>query len=1411
MATVEKFWGDPCPVCNKPIADRETPYAVLCGRCITGALVSVLTRKEAARAAIAETTTRVRAAKGFYLRQDVTDALAERAVDLEARLASYAERVRMAEDCGQAVVCEKPPGCQRHWEERNRELVAQLGATREHALPLTPTPCTGPATGNDLVDRLRGIYVVPVVGERRFDASEINIEAAARIEALERDRAKGGAAVTPREFRAAFFFCGLGAGALGFIRAIAKLGVDGARFVSVGAFDNDPLACQDFEYLTGAKATLADMSTITPAEIRAVIGETAPDCIFMSSPCLPAHGLVLGPAGARRIDEHRVGDLVLTHRGRFRPVMKVGRRWYDGEMFGFRLNGTVDVHEFTDEHPMWVRKFRKSGAKVRLVEPEFLSAKDVRVGDRIGFPIMAEEPGCARRFIEALGDPRAITKGGKTDPSKRYAKPQHAAVSGRTIDIRHLAESPDLWFLIGAYLGDGYRRPGIHQVLFCPGPEQGECAERIRSALGALGLPCRTDRSGGPTNVKLITTGRHLSMIMAAFGDGAEGKDVPESLMGLDTELLKALINGYRATDGSEQERRENVGYSGVLQARWKIPSVSLPLLRKIQRLLLRLGTFGCINVSWPGGPQVIDRGSGPVTVNTRPRWELVVRLDPKKRTTFEFADGAVWTRVRKITKRPAAEFVWNLEVDEDDTFCAPMMATHNCKGLSSLLSSKQANSPKYQAMNRLVLSGIFLACETWKKPPGLLVLENVPRIRTRGKHLLIQAKDLLARYGYVFHEQTHELGEVGGLGQIRRRYLLVARQPQVVPAYVYRPPRQRVKACGEILASLPIPGDPAAGEMHALPRISWLNWLRLALIPAGGDWRDLPSATPRDPEARRRWEQEGEKTPGEVHKFKGAHGVMPFDQPARSVIGGPSNGAANVADPRVPRSGVMGVTSWEEPSATVVGESYPSNGSASVADPRVPAGAFVNVDRVTAWEHPVGTITAAPAPSSGGAAVADPRLPLASGAGAHTNIMAVGSFDEPTRTVTGAVRPGAGALSVADPRIPLAGSRAADRGGALSVNEWEEPAPAVTGSASVTGSNMPAAVADPRFDALVSPVPVGGNRHTVFMRHDVRGWDQPARTVAGGCGSGSNGGVAVADPRAAELAAAVGMNGSDGWSENRPGLMGVNAWTEPTRAVVGRASISSGNAVAAVADPRAVALSDAPARHRNKYQVGGWDEPAQTVTGATRPGSGAGAAADPRRPWNGAGASYGVIDWRTPAPTVRGAERVSQGQVAIADPRLTCAPRAGTYGVLSWEQAAHAITGNARIDNGTFAIADPRFPVITDPKREKPEFTPVIIAADGTWHRPLTTLELAALQGLPATVEGAPLRLAGKAVGKWRERIGNAVPVQAATAIAETLLKALLAAALGTWTLGSTGIWVRDDGVTEDDAEQLSAEGAAA
>jgi hypothetical protein len=84
-----------------------------------------------------------------------------------------------------------------------------------------------------------------------------------------------------------------------------------------------------------------------------------------------------------------------------------------------------------------------------------------------------------------------------------------------------------------------------------------------------------------------------------------------------------------------------------------------------------------------------------------------------------------------------------------------------------------------------------------------------------------------------------------------------------------------------------------------------------------------------------------------------------------------------------------------------------------------------------------------------------------------------------------------------------------------------------------------------------------------------------------------------------------------------------------------------------------------------------------------------------------------------------------------------------------------------------------------------------VIRALDGTWHRPFTTLELAALQSLVDPEEY--LELDGLSDSDWRERIGNAVPPDAAEAIAGVMGTTLLLAWSGeTFVLSAAPIWVR-------------------
>jgi Site-specific DNA methylase len=418
------------------------------------------------------------------------------------------------------------------------------------------------------------------------------------------------------------------------------------------------------------------------------------------------------------------------------------------------------------------------------------------------------------------------------------------------------------------------------------------------------------------------------------------------------------------------------------------------------------------------------------------------------------------------------------------------------CKGFSGLLPEKSAKSEKYQALNKLTIRGIKLICEAFKDNlPSLILLENVPRITTRGKALLDEIKKVLKQYGYAFSDGYHDCGEIGGLAQHRKRYLLICRNTKKLQGFVYEPPVQRVKAIGEVLEELPMPDDITMSSMHRLPRLQWKTWVRLALIPAGGDWRDLENNLSNDAKAN-------------------LYRIQPFDEPGSCITGavGPSNGATCIADPRI--ENVQG---------------------------------FGNKYQVIKWE-------------------------------------------EPSTTITGS-RIGSGAPMVADVRL----------------NERKK-----------------------RY----------------------------------------------------------------------PGL-------------------------------------------------------------------------------------YKIIPWSESSPTIIGQTDIQCGALSIADVRINNKPRAGTYGVMNWNEPSKTVVGNADIHAGCAAIADPRIP------KENEQGTWIIIAEDGTWHRPLTTLELAALQGLPIMINGKPLKLTGNSDSRWRERIGNMVPVGAGKAIAETMLRAMLPQLKEEIVLGWTPIWV--------------------
>lgn len=340
------------------------------------------------------------------------------------------------------------------------------------------------------------------------------------------------------------------------------------------------------------------------------------------------------------------------------------------------------------------------------------------------------------------------------------------------------------------------------------------------------------------------------------------------------------------------------------------------------------------------------------------------------------------------------------------------------CKGFSGLLPTEASLSPKYQALNRLAERAVMLVTSAWPRQIPVILSENVPRMKQRGQDVIEHIRGILGAESIAIHSADHCAGELGGLAQRRARFLLIGRNTKLVKPFIYQPPRMALKSVGDVLGQIPLPDDPDCGPMHRLQRLQLITWLRLALIRAGKDWRDL-------------------------------------------------QGIEQVALEHDPRGGVLYVVPWDGQARTITTDLSPTNGAALVSDPRFEAGVQLraNAYRIVRWDGPAHTVTGhqGGAPVSGAPCVADPRLHEASPKFNHA--YKVTEWDQAAGTVAGGTGPSCGAPVVSDPRLGCE-----PRNGSYKVLPWDEPALTITASGDVHAGSC--AIADPRLDIRLDERP---------------------------------------------------------------------------------------------------------------------------------------------------------------------------------------------------------------------------------------------------------------------------------------------------------------------------------------------------
>lgn len=381
--------------------------------------------------------------------------------------------------------------------------------------------------------------------------------------------------------------------------------------------------------------------------------------------CFKADTLITTAEGAKRIRDVVVGEQVLTHMGRFRPVTSVMRRpvKQGHEIYWIRtLNSTTKA---TAGHPYLIRR-----GSVFL----FVRADELEVGDRLCYPIQR-------------GSVRHV------DFNVRYnsvASGYHNLLGGKRNAVRldSIPISVSLARLLGLYLAEGHAtRTGLAFTLNTK--EQALIEEIQQTTFSVFERKCST-ASCRPSTIQLSLNIKNLSALFKSwYGDRARNKRVPKFVFEWPLRFRLAFLRAY--LDGDGHDREGLVFYS----------TASEHLLQDIERLARECGLLPTsVHRSQQPTRRLKNgnpiRGGQDIFHGGLTRKSVGIMNDLL--SSCEEDGDYIYVPVQSIQKHKWASSlkdnsVYNLEVAQDHSYVADSASVHNC------LSWEQDNIPPTNAL----------------------------------------------------------------------------------------------------------------------------------------------------------------------------------------------------------------------------------------------------------------------------------------------------------------------------------------------------------------------------------------------------------------------------------------------------------------------------------------------------------------------------------------------------------------------------------------------------------------------------------------------------------------------------------------------------------------------------------------
>jgi len=408
----------------------------------------------------------------------------------------------------------------------------------------------------------------------------------------------------------------------------------------------------------------------------------------------------------------KIGQRVLTHSGKFKPVEQIFERKYQGEMIHIEVSNLKKL-DITPQHPILglkredikcyqsysrnnltickppkERSCYKICAKYKKFswEPKFIPAVELREGDFLVTPLPSDN-----KIDRSASIDYSIVK---TEP--KIFRPFK--------EIDKFVLKPDLLRLLGYYLAEGcilYNRARQEKktkypcgVIFIFNINEQEYVRDIKNIVS------QNFRSLNVTTKKIPERNAFLvgiySKTLAEFikylcGSGANKKRLSPELLNLEPALQKEVLKGFFRGDGQIRKRDKNALGSDKKGNRYVASTISENLAYQLYWLLLR-NKIKCTlckrSDKTKGRKYAYTLSIYGKELNKLEDKKLV---NPQKQGYKSFIyKNWFFEPIKKIERYNFNGMVYNLNVKDDHSYVANLVGTKNCAaGTGSFLDAQ--------------------------------------------------------------------------------------------------------------------------------------------------------------------------------------------------------------------------------------------------------------------------------------------------------------------------------------------------------------------------------------------------------------------------------------------------------------------------------------------------------------------------------------------------------------------------------------------------------------------------------------------------------------------------------------------------------------------------------------------------